>query len=405
MLEIKKGYLLTTFPIFYLILVFRASLDPILNLTKFGGIGVGAILNLVLVCMFFVLFFQRQTVPKIFFVPWIVFSTITIVSSLWSPDLVNSLRSSFWILTYMSAFLIPFFFSDAKRCYESVLYLVILSFAIPLVVGLLDIATNLTGIVGGVYRIKSTFSHPNIFAFYLTQVLFAVLAMRTIAIKDNRNIFGSNLGLIIIGVVSVFIILTQTRSAWGVTLVLLAVHCAVNEKRLFMPMVLSCLLIAAFPPVTERILDALSSADTYYDPYAKLNSFEWRVIVWESAMPWIYDNLWIGYGFNSFGYYFLDFVLLEEDNSFDAHNMYIQYLFDLGLIGLLSYFILAIITIYYLLIGKRHHSSGTLVLVCFIAYSLCGISDNISFYLSFNWYFWLVIGAYLSLVYRETVVR
>ncbi|KGY13317.1 hypothetical protein NM22_07495 [Vibrio tubiashii] len=405
MLQVKKGYMLAAFPLFYLLLVSRASLDPVLNFTKVGGIGVGAVLNLALVFIFFLLFIKRQDVPKVFFVPWIVFSAVTVLSSFWSPDLVNSLRSSFWILTYMSAFFIPFYFSEPRRCYESVLYLVILSFAIPLAVGLLEIATNLSAIASGEHRIKSTFSHANILAFYLTQVLFAVLAVRAMALKERWNIFGSYVGLAMIGLVCIMVIFTQTRSAWGVMLILIGTHCLVNERRLILPMVLCGLMLAAFPPVTERILDSLSSAETYYDPYAQLNSFEWRLVVWKSAMPWIADNVWLGYGFNSFGHYFLDFVQLEEDSSFDAHNMYVQYLFDMGLVGLISYLALAFVSIYFLVIGRQRHVTGTLVLVCFVSYSICGITDNISFYLSFNWYFWLVIGAYLSFVYREVVER
>ncbi|MDE3270648.1 O-antigen ligase family protein [Pseudoalteromonas sp. G4] len=404
-MQIRKGYIFAVFPIFYVLLVARASLDPVLNYTKVGGIGLGALLNLLLACLFLLLLLKKNSIPKILFFPWVIFSFLTIISSFWSPNFIQSLRSSFWVITYMSVFFIPFFFNDPKKFFVSVLYLIAASFIVPFLSVCLELVTNTGGIVSGEYRISSTFSHPNIFAFYLTQVLLSVLALRTLSLREKENIFGSNIGLLLIGVLFLLIILTQTRSAWAITLILLAVHCSFNERRLIVPALISLLCIAAFPPVTERIVDALTSSETYYDPYATLNSFEWRLVVWKSAIPWILESFWLGHGFNSFGYYFLDFIQLEEENSFDAHNMYVQYIFDLGFIGLASYLILVIIVSLSLVSGRKIHCCGSLIVTSFFTYSMCGLSDNISFYLSFNWYFWLLIGAYLALVFKGVVAK
>ena len=45
---------------------------------------------------------------------------------------------------------------------------------------------------------------------------------------------------------------------------------------------------------------------------------------------------------------------------------------------------------------------GVLIIVCILmGYVLECYSDNMHFYLSFNWYFWFVIGTICAWVYNE----
>jgi len=50
---IRKSPLYIFSPVIYLLLLTRASLDPILKMTDFGGISFGALLNLAVIVFFF----------------------------------------------------------------------------------------------------------------------------------------------------------------------------------------------------------------------------------------------------------------------------------------------------------------------------------------------------------------
>jgi hypothetical protein len=56
--------------------------------------------------------------------------------------------------------------------------------------------------------------------------------------------------------------------------------------------------------------------------------------------------------------------------------------------------------------GPRHDPPGVLIMLCIlISYVLECYSDNMHFYLSFNWYFWFVIGTICAWVYSEERAR
>ena len=52
--------------------------------------------------------------------------------------------------------------------------------------------------------------------------------------------------------------------------------------------------------------------------------------------------------------------------------------------------------------GRRHDPPGVLIILCIlIGYVLECYSDNMHFYLSFNWYFWFVMGTICAWIYNE----
>jgi hypothetical protein len=56
----------------------------------------------------------------------------------------------------------------------------------------------------------------------------------------------------------------------------------------------------------------------------------------------------------------------------------------------------------YLARGLRRDPPGIVIILCILAaYVLESYSDNMQFYLSFNWYFWFVMGTICAWIYNE----
>ena len=102
---IRKSPLYIFSPVIYLLLLTRASLDPVLSLTNFGGVSLGALLNLALIVLFFggLLQFKGNISASVLKL-WAGFITIGLISVVISPTPIVSFRSFVSILTYFSMF-------------------------------------------------------------------------------------------------------------------------------------------------------------------------------------------------------------------------------------------------------------------------------------------------------------
>jgi O-antigen ligase len=101
----------------------------------------------------------------------------------------------------------------------------------------------------------------------------------------------------------------------------------------------------------------------------------------------------LGHGLESFKPSTPDFFPLIGYEGIDAHNFYLQVAFEMGLAGFLALLWLFGSLAWRLAGGLRYDRDGvTLILSILGAYVLESYSDNMQFYLSFNWYFWFVMG-------------
>lgn len=378
-------------PFFFYLLLLRASLDPLLNLTKFGGIGLGALLNLAVVAVFFFLILHyRFQIPLRGIQAWWVFLLFGALSIFISPEKLNSFRSYFSILTYFSVFIIPFYFIKTKVDVADVIKLIVYSAIIPLAFVLKDFALPAASTTKDGFRLFSTFSHPNIFAFYL--VLIASVCFYSI--KSRLVMFDANFirrAKYILGMSIVCLLLTKTRSAWVALILVFVVYGLICERRYIIYLaVLGCLAML-IPAIQDRVFD-LFTGNTVTEGEA-LNSLAWREVVWTASWDYILDKPIFGHGYNTFSYYFLDFFPLEESKGFDAHNAYVQIAFDMGFFGVFGYLILFILNLKKILLLFKFDKPGCAILGgLMLSYMLVSYSDNMLFYLSYNWYFWFLFG-------------
>jgi hypothetical protein len=198
------------------------------------------------------------------------------------------------------------------------------------------------------------------------------------------------------------LLVTKTRSAWIACFLLFVLYGIFADRRYLLLLVIAVGCALLLPDIRERIADASSVNPGGY--YAKLNSFAWRLRTWQSGIAWMSpDHYAFGYGMNAFRYYSLQFLPFISKAEYDAHSVFVQLFFDLGILGLSSYLWVNIAAIRRLASLARVEplvalTAGSLL----AAYLLISMSDNILGYLVFNWYFWFLIGASCAIQGRGT---
>lgn len=381
------------------ILLTRASADPVFNLL--GGeagaasMGAGAVFNVLAILiagLFLLLSPLRAPFPVLAI--WGPFLFAAFASTLYAPDFAGAARLAFVLLSYWAFFTLPFFILRSGQDLSRLVLLVIASSVVPSLYAFVDIARGLSDLAE--FRLQSTFSHPNIYAFYLVLMLGLALYVRASRGLDVSPAIR-RLVTLYIPLLLMFLLLTKTRSAWGVCGVMMLVYALRIDRRFLAGLLLVPLLFAANPSLLERLTDV--TAATEVDSFAqlsestRLNSYVWRQALWESALPQALEQPWIGHGLGSFKPATPSFFPLIGPEGIDGHNFYLQMGFELGLAGLVSIAWLFGCIVWMLVKGWRRDPPGLLVASCvLVSYLLESYSDNMHFYLSFNWYFWFVMG-------------
>lgn len=383
----------------FAILLIRASSDPVFSLlggeSGAASMGVGAIFNALAIAIAGLLFLQQPVkAPFAVIAIWGPFLLIAFGSTLYAPDFQAAARLAFVLLTYWAFFAIPFFILRSSRDVTRLVLVVIASSIPPSLYAFVDIARGLSDL--GEFRLQSTFTHPNIYAFYLVLILGLGLYVRSSRIIDVpprlRMLVTLYMPLLLM-----FLLLTKTRSAWGACAVMFLVYAVRIDRRFLAGLLLVPALFIANPSLMDRLTDV--TAATEIDSFSqlsestRLNSYVWRQVLWESAIPQVLERPLLGHGLDSFKRSTPSFFPLIGPEGIDGHSFYLQMSFELGLLGALSLLWLLGCIGWRLARGLRRDPPGLLIILCLlVAYMLESYSDNMHFYLAFNWYFWFVMG-------------
>jgi O-antigen ligase len=394
------------------VLLIRASSDAILDLL--GGdagassMGLGAVFNALAIAIAFVLLAQWPlTAPFLVVGIWGPFLLTAFGATLYAPDFAGAARLALVQLSYWSFFAIPFFILRSPADVSRLVLLVIGSSVAPSLYALVDIARGLSDMAG--FRLQSTFMHPNIYAFYLVLLVglsLYVRASRVVRVTPQVRMLVT----LYIPVLTVFLMLTKTRSAWMACGLMFLVYALWIDRRFLAVFLLVPVLLVANPSLMERLTEV--TAATEIDSFKQLNestalnSYVWRQALWESAIPSILERPLLGHGLESFRPSTPSFFPLVGPKGIDGHNFYLQVGFEMGLLGVLAVVWLLGSVAWRVAKGLRRDPPGIVVILCvLVAYVLECYSDNMHFYLSFNWYFWFVMGTICAWIYNEEKVR
>jgi O-antigen ligase len=381
------------------ILLFRSAGDIVFSATKVSlagyQIGVGGLINAFVILIVLLLVIEKPgLLPRKMIAPWAAFLLAASAGVVLAPVKADAIRIFLSVLSYFAIFVSAFYVVRSPADFRFCVRVVLWSSMIPAIFALVEIAAGGGNFAAGGIRVQSTFAHPNIFAFYLVLAISLTLYMLKSAGETLSAQARTGLRLYML-LLLVLLLLTRTRSAWAACFTIFAIYGAVFERRYLFYLVLAPLLALLVPGVQDRLLDL--AAGNEYVQYARLNSFAWRRMIWETGLQWMSSShYFLGYGLDSFRHYSLTFFPLTDPtgSGSGAHNVYVQLFFELGAFGLLAFSWLLIQLLRRLWPMLSLDRLGAFISIATVAgYMIISLSDNMLAYLSFNWYFWFVAGA------------
>ena len=385
--------------LFFLIILFRSAMDPILEATKMGSFGLGAVLNALVILIALIAIIQRPNpVMATLRKTWLPFLLISFVTLFIAPEFVTGLKAYLVLVSYAAIFALAITLIQSEEDYGRWMRAIFFSSIIPVAYGFVDAARG--GFVSSEgFRISSTFSHPNIFAFYL--VLMISLSFYFFKAKASYiPVFIRRTLPIYILIMLALLIMTKTRSAWASCFAFFTLYAIIYERKYLILIVLLPVIGFMIPEVRDRFAD-LAQGNQVVN-YSKLNSYAWRKLIWQQGINWMEPKHYLfGYGLESFEYYTADFFTMPgamlSGEHHAAHSVYVQLFFETGGLGLGAF-----VWIYFKL-GKMllpFYKANKLMIFTTITFllefALNAYSDNMLSYLSFNWYLWFVLGASLA---------
>lgn len=392
--------------LFFLILLFRASGDLVLDTTRFGGgMGVGGLINALVILLALMFVFERPaTLNKRALSIWGPLLAVAFAAIFHAPEFKEAVRAFLALVSYMAVFVIAFYVVRSRDEFESAISLILLSSIIPVFYALLIVAGKGGGVFSHDFRLSGTFSHPNILAFYLVLNISLVFYRLKTTFMDaapyKRTALWGWMGLML-----GLLVLTQTRSAWAAMIVIFAVYGVFFERRYLLYLACAPIVALLIPTIRDRLLDLQQG--NQMGRYTQLNSFAWRQLLWQHALDWMaLSKSAFGYGLNSFKYYSPTFFPLAGGTHFGAHSTYVQWFFETGVVGVLAAAWMYVRLFFTLLLGIRENRMSTIIVITlFVEYLFFAFSDNMLDYLAFNWYYWFFIGAACSMALRSPAAQ
>lgn len=375
------------------VLLVRSSCDPLFGLTQAagGGMGLGAGVNALVIVLALLFCLESPLLITSAILPWTGFLMAGLASVISSPEpFMKAFRAFLVITSYAAVFALPFALIRSREWALRCLTVVMCSSIIPIAYAFVELASGSAARADGI-RVSSTFNHPNIFAFYLVGLLTLTLFLLRSSLVSLSPRIGRWL-VLYLPIIVILLLLTGTRSAWICGAIILIVYASIVDKRYLLCLPLVPIIIY-LPNVAERLSD-LQTGNLDYG-YAQLNSYEWRKILWQSALDWLMENpseyLVLGYGLGSFEHY--QPLFFPRAVGVGAHNALLQIFFEMGILGVLGFLWLFVSLFAKLRVGYSFDKAGAMIMMTLaLAYLVASYSDNMLDYLVFQWYFWFIMG-------------
>jgi hypothetical protein len=395
---------------FLLVIVTRASLDSAFNAIKLGSFGLGAVLNALVILIALLTLFEKPVKLNVDLnslkKSWLFFLVLAFVSTFYAPSFVPSLKVFLIYVSYASMFALGLHVVKKPEDFDKWIKAIALSSVIPVLYCIYSIALGTGGLKLYRYeglRLQGTFPHANPFSTYLVlliSVCFYLFKAKTISISSSVKRLLPVYILILIGM----LLMTKTRSAWGVTYLFFLMYALLQERKFLVIVLAAPFFALLIPEVQDRIADLTTGNDFGSTGYERLNSFAWRVKIWGDSIAWMNNSHYIlGYGVSSFQQLSQKFAMANafqtQDFDINAHNIYVQTFFELGVVGL--FVLLALFTNFYRMLFKIYNRDKLLIFTVTAVFTqilLQSFMDNLLDYLIVEWYMWFLIGISISKV-------
>lgn len=195
---------------------------------------------------------------------------------------------------------------------------ILASAGLPLAMGLQQ-AVFKTGLADlGFNRIFGTFLHPNVLAQYLVLIITVILYQLT-TFKTRLLLKLTLISLAALAAAE--LMLTFTRGAWIGLSSGFVIYALIRTKpamKLYFILVGLLTAVLVFPIAQKRFADLSVSSS------GQINSWQWRLQQWESALQTINEHPFFGHGIGMY----------EKNFKIMAHNDYIRIAYETGFAGL-----------------------------------------------------------------------
>lgn len=391
------------------VLLLRAVANPLLEQTKVPGVGgLGGLTNLLIIGLAF-LMASRATlrIPKVVWWTFLPFMLMQLIGLTYSPDLDRSARLVLGQLSTFAMFVLAFQLVEDEKSFDQSLKVLMVSSVFVAAYTVYAIAAGVSHYTpdaegAAVSRYSGPFPHANILACYLVLMVGIVL----LAWKQGRiftGLTGRLACVLYLLALLVLVFITKTRGAWVALVFLFFLYGAMYERRYLVYLVIGAMLAMLVPDVRDRVLDITHGNQVVQ--YGRLNTFAWRVFIWQCGLSWMEPARYLtGYGGESFAFYSNTFFPQAFGGHPAAHNIFVQVLFEWGLLGFL-----ALLWMFWnLLRSLLKSSTGDPFLApigcgLIAAYVLMSSSDNVLAYIVFNLYFWYAVGIILAVTVPRQV--
>lgn len=381
-----------------LLLLTRALLDPVLETTRLGqgGLGLGAGFNLFVILFTVILVFKnaRGLKGNALTGRWALFLFFCAASVLYSPFPMKSARFLFALASYLCMAVLPFLFEPEKNDKRFWIKILLAATFLPAMFANLDMVRGGRTYEDAGARILGTFMHPNILAFYL---VFSIALVFYVLRSGQFRLGGVKRAALFLYLANLVVLLlaTKTRNAWISCWMMFFIYGLIKERKFLVFALLAVACAMALPQVASRASDLSGSSSV------RTNSFAWRVELWKSSLPWIRERFFFGYGLATFHDLSRNFFALERVTGADAHNTYVQILFETGIAGLLSYAAIywGVLRAFFARVWggvKPLAREYAIAAAYLVTYLLSSVADNMFYYLTLNWYVWFFIGVMLK---------
>jgi len=316
------------------IAVLRPACDQVFNQLKDRQAqGPGAAVNLIVILVAVSGLVQFPTLlasPAI--LGSLTFLIAALASMLHGPEPAGGMRLLLTLATYTSVLVLAYFIVRDRAQAHAALGLAALSSVIPTIYSLLGIVGAANSFDEEDHRLHSTFTHPNIYAFYLVTlvtVLLFLTSSQTLAASHRARVWITPYALLQM----VLLALTGTRSAWIAMAIVLAGHALIVDRR-WLILLAGAPALLLIPEVSQRLTDL--DVGNVSGGYDSLNSYAWRQLLWEDTLQWMANNPApiFGHGLDLYQSYVPQFF---EQGAYQAgvgpHNTFLQIYFEMARSG------------------------------------------------------------------------
>ena len=326
------------------------------------------------------------------------FIIISLISILWTPQLILGLREIFRLLSIFVIYSISFLLIKQKKDFKKLLYVLIFSSIVPLAVAFWQYFVGKGEVIFGEFfrRLHGTFFYPNNLAFFLVFIITILLLVLYKSKKIQTKCFYSTFLFC-----SFFVLLrTYTRGAWiGALIIFLTFGFFKLRKVLLIGLLFLMLVSISVPLLQERIKDVVT-----LEPFSSL---VWRFRLWENTIPFFFEKPVLGHGLSSFQVLSRDVQGLSILPAPEAHNDYLKILIETGAVGLTIYILIYLkllifnLSVYFKSKDKYLKDISFLAILLLVTFLVMSFGDNILRGTATQWALFAYLGGVSSLNIRR----